>query len=62
MSDIDILDRIVFNTDSGIYWLYKQGKDGRYTIRERKASEAEIEQIKAREEDFIKRYRESQNN
>ena len=50
MSDIDILDRIVFNTDSGIYWVYKQGQDGRYTIRERKASIPEIERVKAREE------------
>ncbi len=62
MSDIDILDRIVFNTDSGIYWVYKQGQDGRYTIRERKASIPEIERVKAREEEFFERYRESENN
>ena len=59
---MNILDRIVYNTDSGIYWVYKHAQDGRYTIRERKASIPEIEQIKAREEDFAKRYRESQNN
>ena len=59
---MDILDRIVFNTDSGIYWVYKQGQDGRYTIRERKASIPEIERVKAREEAFFERYRESKNN